>query len=217
MHLFFFYLFIYLFIYFSKVVATAHESLALIRTVRAFAKEDYEIEKFEQALQNEGKISSSLGRGIGVLQGLSLLGMTSTITMVLSYGGYLITNGIMTSGQVSEFLFQSFQLQKALMELAKLGGEYGKASSSMNRIDELLSSQPSISLTSGIELNKDSIKGEIVLDHVDFTYSSRPDKKVLNDVCIKIPAGKIYALVGPSGSGKSTLVGVSLTTVYVLY
>ena len=51
------------------MVASAHESLALIRTVRAFAQEEFETEKFETAIGKERTISNHLGRGIGVLQG----------------------------------------------------------------------------------------------------------------------------------------------------
>ena len=49
---------------------------------------------------------------------------------------------------------------------------------------------------------------DIVLEHVNFAYPTRPDLKVLDDLTLRFPAGKITAIVGPSGSGKSTIVGL---------
>jgi len=189
----------------TKVVASAHESLSLIKTVRAFAQEEYESEKFEAALKRERAAASELGRGIGVLHGLSFLGVTGAMTLVLSYGGYLIVAGQMTAGLVSEFLFQSFHVQRSLMELAKLGGEYSRASSAMERVNELLHNRPTIPLSRGAVLDSHTLRGDISFHGVDFTYPSRPDRRVIKDVNLEIPAGKMYAIVGPSGSGKSTL------------
>jgi ABC-type multidrug transport system fused ATPase/permease subunit len=49
---------------------------------------------------------------------------------------------------------------------------------------------------------------DIVLAHVNFAYPARPDLKILDDLCLRLPAGKVTAIVGPSGSGKSTIVGL---------
>lgn len=130
------------------------------------------------------------------------------MTLVLSYGGYLIVGGQMTAGLVSEFLFQSFHVQRSLMELAKLGGEQSRASSAMDRVNELLRSRPTIPLSRGAVLDPDTLRGDITFHGVDFTYPSRPDRRIIKDLNLEIPAGKMYAIVGPSGSGKTTLLQV---------
>ncbi|GAB1316179.1 hypothetical protein MFIFM68171_06389 [Madurella fahalii] len=53
-----------------------------------------------------------------------------------------------------------------------------------------------------------SASEDIVLEHVNFAYPTRPNLKILDDVCLRFPAGKVTAIVGPSGSGKSTIVGL---------
>jgi ABC-type multidrug transport system fused ATPase/permease subunit len=53
-----------------------------------------------------------------------------------------------------------------------------------------------------------SADGDIVFENVNFTYATRPDVKVLDNLNLRIPAGKVTAIVGPSGSGKSTIVGI---------
>lgn len=53
-----------------------------------------------------------------------------------------------------------------------------------------------------------SAGGDIVFENVNFTYATRPDVKILDNLNLRIPAGKVTAIVGPSGSGKSTIVGI---------
>ena len=61
---------------------------------------------------------------------------------------------------------------------------------------------------SGVKHSKVSASADIVFDHVNFAYPSRPGLKVLDELCLRFPAGKVTAIVGPSGSGKSTIVGL---------
>jgi len=62
--------------------------------------------------------------------------------------------------------------------------------------------------TYGTDVIGDTGAEDLVLHNVHFTYASRPDVKVLDDLCLRFPAGKVTAIVGPSGSGKSTIVGI---------
>ena len=62
--------------------------------------------------------------------------------------------------------------------------------------------------TSGVQHPEVSASEDIVLDHVNFAYPTRPDLKILDNLCLRFPAGKVTAIVGPSGSGKSTIVGL---------
>lgn len=62
--------------------------------------------------------------------------------------------------------------------------------------------------TYGTDVIGDAGAEDLVLHNVHFTYASRPDVKILDDLCLRFPAGKVTAIVGPSGSGKSTIVGI---------
>lgn len=62
--------------------------------------------------------------------------------------------------------------------------------------------------TYGTDVIGDAGTEDLVLHNVHFTYASRPDVKILDDLCLRFPAGKVTAIVGPSGSGKSTIVGI---------
>lgn len=62
--------------------------------------------------------------------------------------------------------------------------------------------------TSGVQDPEVSASEDIVLEHVNFAYPTRPDIKILDDLSLRFPSGKVTAIVGPSGSGKSTIVGL---------
>jgi ABC-type multidrug transport system fused ATPase/permease subunit len=61
---------------------------------------------------------------------------------------------------------------------------------------------------SGVQHPEVSAAEDIVLDHVNFAYPTRPDLRILDDLSLRFPSGKVTAIVGPSGSGKSTIVGL---------
>lgn len=60
----------------------------------------------------------------------------------------------------------------------------------------------------GLQAPEATATEDIVLDHINFAYPTRPHLKVLDDLSLRFPAGKVTAIVGPSGSGKSTIVGL---------
>jgi ATP-binding cassette, subfamily B (MDR/TAP), member 1 len=62
--------------------------------------------------------------------------------------------------------------------------------------------------TGGIKVPEVSSQDDIVFENVNFSYPTRPDVQVLNNLCVRFPAGKLTAIVGESGSGKSTIVGM---------
>ena len=73
---------------------------------------------------------------------------------------------------------------------------------------EVIKRVPKIDSDSMAEEILENVSGEVEFNHVDFVYPSRPDSVILNDFCLKIPAGKTVALVGGSGSGKSTVISL---------
>ena len=73
---------------------------------------------------------------------------------------------------------------------------------------EVIKRVPKIDSDSMAEEILENVSGEVEFNHVDFVYPSRPDSVILNDFCLKIPAGNTVALVGGSGSGKSTLISL---------
>lgn len=85
---------------------------------------------------------------------------------------------------------------------------FSEASIAGERIMEVIKRVPKIDSDNMAGEVLENVSGEVEFDHVEFVYPSRPESVVLNDLCLKIPAGKTVALVGGSGSGKSTVVSL---------
>lgn len=85
---------------------------------------------------------------------------------------------------------------------------FSEASAAGERIMEVIKRVPKIdSENMGGEILEE-VCGEVEFDHIEFAYPSRPDSIILNDFCLRIPAGKTVAFVGGSGSGKSTVISL---------
>lgn len=85
---------------------------------------------------------------------------------------------------------------------------FSEASAAGERINDMIKRVPKIDSENKEGEILNSVLGEVEFHHIDFSYPSRPDTTVLNDFCLKIPAGKTVALVGGSGSGKSTVIAL---------
>lgn len=189
----------------ARAAGVADEAVSNIRTVRAFAMEDAEAELFHKEVDKAEHLHTVLGVGIGCFQGLTNLAINGLVLGVLYMGGNMMEENRLGPGQLMSFLVATQMIQRSLSQIFVLFGQYVRGMSSGARIFELISMKGDASITGGKQLDLKSLRGDIEFHHVSFAYSSRPNETVIDDVTLKLPAGKIVAICGPSGSGKSTI------------
>ncbi|KAI8915623.1 P-loop containing nucleoside triphosphate hydrolase protein [Gorgonomyces haynaldii] len=187
----------------SEANGIAAEALGNIKTVRAFAAEEYELERYEQAVTKSGQLQKRLGFHIGLFQGMTNASIGSMILVILYTGGRLVAKGEMSGGDLMAYMVATQNTQKSLALVGVLFGQVIKSLGSAARVFEYVHQVPLIPLHSGIQLPQ--FRGQIEFQHVDFTYPSRPDQPILGDFTLEIPYGKVVALCGASGAGKSTV------------
>eukprot|EP01137_Pigoraptor_chileana_P025709 Opistho-2@7380 len=188
---------------FSKATGVAEEAVGNVRTVRAFAMEDTEVARFVRESARARLLAEILGGGIGLFQGLSNVAINGTMLLVLWYGGTLVAMNEITPGDLMSFLVSTQTIQKSLAQVSVLFGHVVRGMAAVTRVMEYIHYKPSIPLTGGFKL--DYGVGEVEFRNVSFKYPTRPNQTVLYDLSLKVPAGKVVALVGSSGSGKSTI------------
>ena len=181
----------------------AEETLAGIRTVRAFAAEKHEAQRYEGAVERSFDIARVRAMMAATFMGVASFAAYTASAAVLWYGGRLVAAGQMTAGELTSFLVYTLLVAFSLGGLSDLWADFMKASGAADRIFELSDRAPAIPSSGGVEPAR--IDGRVDLEGVMFSYPSRRDAKVLQGLDLSVLPGEVVALVGPSGAGKSTI------------
>ena len=187
----------------GDVNASLQDTLSGIRVVQSFANEDIEREKFKKS--NEAFLVSKRDNyhcmGSFMSSNLFFQGMMYLVTLV--YGGYLIAQGEMQTGDLAMYALYIGIFISPIQILVELVEMMQKGLSGFRRFLDVMETKSEIKdADDAVELK--DVKGHVCYDHVSFHYSD-DETPVLSDISIDIPAGRSIALVGPSGSGKTTI------------
>ena len=206
----------------AETNVVVEESLQGIGTVKAFAREDYEITRYSQGLD---LVLKAVVRGVrhqALFSSVMSLFFLGIMGSVMVYGCQLIQTGALTVGQMSQFLLYSLSVSTSAGSLARLYNELQRMLGATQRVRELLreptepdpllvgdgrqSNVPSAESRTATALPR--IRGEVEFREVEFAYPARAEVQVLRRLSLEAHAGQRIALVGPSGAGKSTVVSL---------
>jgi ATP-binding cassette subfamily B protein/subfamily B ATP-binding cassette protein MsbA len=191
----------------GRIAARLTEVLSSMRLVKAYGRERYEQERYEQESQltlAEGlkteRLAAAATRSVEFIKAV---GLWATVLV----GAIQVMQRRLTPGAVLIFIAYLNDMYKPLRNLAKTSTRFSRAVVSMQRIGEILNTEPE-SWQEGADVVATHLRGEIVFSHVWFDYGA--GKEVLEDISFRIAPGQRVALVGSSGSGKSTIANLIL-------
>jgi len=189
----------------GEVVSVLEEVLSSIRVVKAFAREDYEQERFEQRSLESVERSLAARSLKAKLSPLVEVIVACGTCLVLWWGSRLVVSGALTSGELLVFLLYLGKMYKPMRELSKMTDTISKADVGWERIREVLENEQRVRNLPGAK-RAPRFRGDIEYEHVAFSYSA--EQPLLKDLSMNIKAGQLAALVGPTGAGKTTIVSL---------
>jgi len=189
----------------GDLLSVVEEVLTSIRVVKAFAREDYEQQRFDtESLANveAGLEARSLKAKLAPV--VEVIVATGTC-LVLWYGARLALAGEFSAGLLIVFLLYLGKMYKPMRDLSKMTDTVSKAAVGYERLQEVLDIENPVR-DSRRARRAPRFTGRIAFDTVSFSYGA--DRAILKDVSLAIEPGQVAAIVGPSGAGKTTIVSL---------
>ena len=178
------------------------ESMTGIRVVKAFAREPYELQKFDvendEWFDRRFKLINVWANNWPFFTFL----VAVSIFLLLMFGGPLALNGRITVGSLFALISYVLMLSGPVQRLGFLVNLAATASASAGRVFEIIDTPNEIEANSG-SITLENPRGEVVFEDVAFAY--REDQPILHDISFYAEPGQRVALIGPTGSGKSTV------------
>ena len=183
------------------------ESISAAAVVKSYAMEDHQRQVFDDRNERLLERHLSLVKISGAMPAITGLLPALGMVFVLWMGGGLIAKGEMTLAAFFTFAMYIYQLTFPTFIMGWVVALVQRGAASMQRIDEILSIEPSIADRPDT-LPVKTLRGEIEFRGLDFAYEGDGRAQVLRDISLTVPAGSSLGVVGPVGSGKSTLASV---------
>lgn len=177
-----------------------------IRVLRAFVREDYESERFDEANAELTDVAITAGRWMSAAFPVVMLILNVSSVAVLWFGAMRIEEGAMQIGSLTAFLTYLLQILMAVMMATFMLVMVPRAAVSADRIGEVLDTEPSVG-PSIAPVHSLVQTGHLDLHEASFTYPGA-EEPVLSDISVSAGPGETLAIVGSTGAGKTTLVNL---------
>ena len=186
---------------------SVQENVAGIRVVKAFVREDYEIQKFNAASEDVRSNFIKAERILAFNNPLMMLCIKTAKELICYFGAAIIINTQateLTTGQLSSLISYGVQILVAMNMLSMVFMQIVFSAEAATRICEVLTHEPK--LKSPVNGETEVKDGSILFDHVTFKYNPASKRSALTDVNLDIKSGQTIGILGSTGSSKTTLI-----------
>ncbi len=181
----------------------AEENLAGVRTVKAFAREKFEIDKFLS--HNKRYYDLNMAQSKVFVRYYPFFTVVSKVLPLLTIlvGGKFVINGEMTLGQMTAFVEYSMNIVWPMEMLGWLTNSFSSAVASNKKIKKIYEEKPTVTeVTNPVKLKK--VGGKVSFDHVSFHKADQHE--ILHDICFTVEEGKTLGIMGATGAGKTSII-----------
>jgi ABC-type multidrug transport system fused ATPase/permease subunit len=186
----------------ALVIVQFVETMTGIKAVQAYRREPRNQEIFEDIADRYKADNEQTFRLLAIfMPGVKLVGNITT-GVVLLYGGYRVLHGQMTIGTLAAFLLYLRMFFEPMQEISQFFNTFQSASSALEKLAGVLAERPGIKDPER-PVRLERVRGDVGFHDVQFAYV--PERPVLPDLSLSVPAGQTVALVGTTGAGKTTI------------
>jgi ABC-type multidrug transport system fused ATPase/permease subunit len=186
------------------------ETLQGIQSVKAFTNEFFEMARYRVKTQEIAQTGIKNGKLRGAFSSFTILGLFGAMVAVIWKGSTLLASGDLATGELFSFVIYSVFIGGTIGGMADVFARVqkfiGATEDLLEIFNETVEPVEELPLLSPYQI----LHGGIRFDHLSFSYPTRTDMQVLNDINVEIKPDTLVALVGPSGAGKSTMVSLLL-------
>lgn len=187
------------------------ETLQGIANVKAFVNEAFEAGRYSKNIREVANIAIRGAKYRGIFVSFIVFCLFGAIVAIVGYGCILVSHNELKVGQLFTFALYASFVGSAMGSFPDLYANVQKAVGASERVLEILDEHgEAVSIDEADNTIRQKISGDLQFSNLTFSYPSRPELTVLNDLSFGAAAGQKVAIVGPSGSGKSTMAALIL-------
>ena len=177
-------------------------SLSGVRTAKAFANEEAEIDRFNAANEVYKTSKREFHKAMGLFHSSVEFFLCMLNVIIVGFGGYYVMRGEMDYRDLITFNLYIASFVNPMRKLSNFSELFANGFAGLNRFVEVMRTEPTVQDKPDAK-QLENVQGEIEISHVSFAYDG--DLAVLHDVSMQVRPGETIAIVGPSGGGKTTL------------
>lgn len=190
----------------DKVNSVVQENVSGARVVKAFTREEYEINRFDNANTDLMTTNLKVQKLLATLNPILMIIMNASVIAIIMIGGFQVEAKAMQVGEVMAAVTYITQILMSVMMVGMMFQQVSRSAASMKRVNEVLSTNPVIS--DGNKSADSDNSGTVEFRNVGFSYPGSSGKHVLSGIDLKVGKGQMIAILGSTGCGKTSLVNL---------
>lgn len=190
----------------DKVNIVVQENVSGARVVKAFTREEYEINRFDNANTDLMTTNLKVQKLLATLNPILMIIMNASVIAIIMIGGFQVEAKAMQVGEVMAAVTYITQILMSVMMVGMMFQQVSRSAASMKRVNEVLSTNPVIS--DGNKSADSDNSGTVEFRNVGFSYPGSSGKPVLSGIDLKVGKGQMIAILGSTGCGKTSLVNL---------
>ena len=190
----------------DKVNSVVQENVSGARVGKAFTREEYEINRFDNANTDLMTTNLKVQKLLATLNPILMIIMNASVIAIIMIGGFQVEAKAMQVGEVMAAVTYITQILMSVMMVGMMFQQVSRSAASMKRVNEVLSTNPVIS--DGHKSADSDNSGTVEFRNVGFSYPGSSGKPVLSGIDLKAEKGQMIAILGSTGCGKTSLVNL---------